>query len=58
MSVTLWIDTMTGTYGNVDDLRIVEVSEEAAESLDTGWYSDSEIIEIGLNTGGTVLEWS
>jgi hypothetical protein len=48
---------MTGTYGSLDDLRIVTVTDATAAAMDNGWHSDSEIARLG-EAGSSVLEWS
>lgn len=43
----IWIDTATGTYGNLDGLAIVDIPVEVVDQMDSGHLTDAEIAEWG-----------
>lgn len=48
----LFFDTVTGTYGDADDLRIVDNDDFGPDDIDAfGMMSDSELIEYGERWG-------
>lgn len=52
----IWIDTETGTYGNIDSLVIAHVHEETLALMEDGSMSDSEISDLG-RVRGVRLDW-
>ena len=49
--VTVWVDTQSGTYGDLEGLKIVSVPKNMMDLWDHGRASDSEIAEFGLVYG-------
>lgn len=51
----IWIDTDTGTWGNAQDIVILDVDE--VDLVDLGQMSDTDIIRFGQEHGdGLALE--
>lgn len=53
-TMRIWIDVSTGTYGSVEDLRIVDIDTETLETMDYGQLSDEDIAEIGRVNGKAI----
>ena len=49
--VKVWVDTQSGTFGDIDSLKIVDVPKTMMDLWETGQASDSEISEFGLVYG-------
>lgn len=50
-TVTVWVDTFSGTWGTIGGLKIVELEAEIAEGWDEGAASDMEIADYAREHG-------
>jgi len=43
----IWIDTATGTYGDIDNLAIADVPAQTVSLMDSGQMNNTDIAEMG-----------